>query len=45
MADLPAFHGRNDLIGVGEHSAPRKAGHDAAPAVDAGHGGVFRVAP
>ena len=28
VTDLPAFHGRNDLIGVGEHSAPRKAGGD-----------------
>ena len=43
MADLPAFHGRNDLIGVGEHSAPRKAGGDRFAAVHARDDGILRV--
>ena len=44
VTDLPAFHGRNDLIGVGEHSAPRKAGGDRFCRRSCRDDGILRVA-
>ena len=44
MPDLPGPHRSHDLARVGEDGIPRKAGHDAASAVHAGHSGVFLVA-
>ena len=38
VPDLPGPHCSHDLARVGEDGIPRKAGHDAASAVHAGHG-------